>query len=173
MFYTWEIGPNNWQKMTILESAGSPLKFDPPMTVSYTRDNASSSSGKNYNGVKFYLEYGGFGDLHGIPSICVDKNGDNASCNSQSVRHVNEFVISAGTNVNLVGGGSSNLSDNATFVVKPLEIEQSMKKVDASNCSGLNLAGLPLPTSADWIDPKLGDPPQVTGPPAIIAGAKK
>ena len=173
MFYTWEIGPNDWQKMTVLESGGSPLKFDPPMTVSYIRDNASSSSGKNYNGVKFYLEYGGFGDLHGIPSICVDKNGDNASCNSQSVRHVNEFVISAGTNVNLVGGGSSNLSDNATFVVKPLEIEQSMKKVDASNCSGLNLAGLPVPKDVGWTDPELGNRPPVTGPPAIIAGAKK
>ena len=172
-FFTWEIGPNAWQKMTVLESGGTPVKFDPPMTVSYIRDNTTSASGRNYNGVKFYLEYGGFGDLQGIPSLCVDKNGDNTSCSSSNVRYINEFVIAAGSNVNLVGGGSESLADNATFVVKPLEIEQSMKKVSASNCAGLSLSGLPVPTSVGWTDPSLGTRPTVTGPPSIIAGAKK
>ncbi len=75
--------------------------------------------------------------------------------------------------MNLVGGGSESLADNSTFVVKPLEIEQSMKKVSASNCAGLSLSGLPVPTSVGWTDPNLGNRPPVTGPPAIIAGAKK
>ena len=56
--------------------------------------------------------------------------------------------------------------------MKPLEIEQSMKKVENSKCTdaGLELKDLSLPESTGWEDPTIGDKSTVTGPPAIVAG---
>ena len=43
-FYIWETGENDWQKLSLLESGGTPVKFDPPMLVKYTHPTTSTTS---------------------------------------------------------------------------------------------------------------------------------
>ena len=172
-FYTWETGADDWNKLTVLVgSDNSSVKFDAPMMVKYTHSGSSSNSGKSYNDASFYLEYGGFGDLWGVPSFCVNaKTGEKTSCsNDGSTRWVNEFVIPATSLVTQVADGTTE------YVVKPLEIEQTMKKASsASVCTsaGLSLGGVSLPDSTSWSDPAIGDVPTVTGPPLVVGGEKK
>ena len=174
-FYSWETGKNDWQKLTVLvDGSGNPVKFDPPMMVEYTHSGTSSNTGKNYDGGKFYLEYGGFGNLWGIPYFCTDVNGNRADC-GYNTRHVNEFVIPAGTTVKKAGGGDSSVSSGTEFVVKPLEVEQAMKEVTTSTCTGagLSLGGVSLPDISGYTAPNIGSKPSVSGPPRVVAGSKK
>jgi len=172
-FYIWETGENDWQKLSLLESGGTPVKFDPPMLVKYTHPTTSttSNSGKSYAGASFYLEYGGFGDLWGVPDYCVNtQTGARSDCAMDgSTRWVNEFVIAAGS-------AASNASNSSTeYVIKPLEIEQTMQAASsASACTdaGLSFGDLTLPDSSLWSEPGIGDKPTVTGPPSIVSGDK-
>ena len=171
-YYVWETGPEAWNKLTVLvASDDSSVKFDPPMVVKYNHSGNKSNSGKNYDNATFYLEYGGHGDLWGVPSFCVDtKNGDKVSCaNDGSTRWVPEFVIKKASLVTQVKDGSTQ------YLVKPLEIEQTMRKASsASVCTdaGLSLGGVSLPDSEPYSDPDIGERPTVEGPPAVVAGAK-
>jgi hypothetical protein len=172
-FYTWETGADDWNKLTVLVgSDNSSVKFDPPMLVKYTHSGTGSNSGKSYDGASFYLEYGGFGDLWGVPSFCVNaKTGEKTSCsNDGSTRWVNEFVIQAASLVTQVTDGTTE------YVVKPLEIEQTMKKASSATActdAGLTLGGLSLPTASGYSDPSIGKKPTVKGPPLVVDGAKK
>ena len=152
------------------------VSFDPPMIVKYTHSGTSSNSGKNYNDSSFYLEYGGFGDLWGVPSYCVSTStGEKVDCAASSqgtTRWVNEFVVPATTVVTEAGGTTE-------YVVKPLEIEQTMPEAsgEASDCTGagLSLGGVSLPSASDFVSPvsDVGTIPTVTGPPTIVSGEKK
>ena len=138
--------------------------------------NNSSNSGKNYDNASFYLEYGGFGDLWGVPSYCVSTaNGEKTDCASAdggTTRWINEFVVPATSVVTLAGGTTE-------YVVKPLEIEQTMPEAsgEASDCTGagLSLGGVSLPSASDFVSPvsDVGTKPTVTGPPTIVSGEKK
>ena len=172
-YYTWETGHQEWNKLAVLvdTSDNSSVKFDPPMSVKYTHSGTTSNTGKSYDNVSFYLDYGGFGDLWGIPSFCVDKKtGEKASCAAdQSTRWVQEFVIPATSIVTQTKDGSTH------YMVKPLQIEQSMKKASsASVCTaaGVSLGELSLPDSSRYTEPDIGARPTVEGPPAVVAGAK-
>jgi hypothetical protein len=137
-FYTWETGTEDWQKLTVLvDSDNSSVSFDPPMIVKYTHSGTSSNSGKNYDNASFYLEYGGFGDLWGVPSYCVSTaTGEKTSCAGSDTRWVNEFVVPA-TSIATQAGGTTE------YVVKPLEVEQTMPKTDSTSvctAAGLSLA---------------------------------
>ena len=138
------------------------------MMVKYAHSGTKSNSGKSYDGASFYLEYGGLGDLYGIPSFCVNrKTGEKSNCDENS-RWVNEFVIPAASDAIQVKDGSTE------YVIKPLETEQTMKKA-SSTCTdaGLSLGTVSLPDSSGWKDPELEDEPDVDGPPSIVDGAKK
>jgi hypothetical protein len=171
-YYTWETGPDAWNKLTVLvDSDNNSVKFDPPMVVKYTHSDNKSNSGKNYDNATFYLEYGGHGDLWGVPSFCVDtKTGEKVSCaNDGTTRWVPEFVIKKASLVTQVKDGSTQ------YLVKPLQIEQTMKKTSsASVCTdaGLSIGSISLPDSEPYSDPDIGERPTVEGPPAIVAGAK-
>jgi len=176
-FYIWQTGTDDWQKLTVLvDSDNTSVTFDPPMIVKYTHSGTSSNSGKNYNDSSFYLEYGGFGDLWGIPSYCVSTStGEKVDCAASSqgtTRWVNEFVIPA-TSIATLAGGTTE------YVVKPLEIEQTMPEAsgEASDCTGagLSLGGVSLPSASDFVSPvsDVGTKPTVTGPPTIVSGEKK
>jgi len=172
-YYTWETGHQEWNKLTVLvdTSDNSSVKFDPPMSVKYTHSGTTSNTGKSYDNVSFYLDYGGFGDLWGIPSFCVDKKtGEKTSCAAdQSTRWVQEFVIPATSIVTQTKDGSTH------YMVKPLQIEQSMKKTSsASVCTaaGVSLGELSLPDDSRYTAPDVGTRPTVEGPPAVVAGAK-
>ena len=70
----------------------------------------------------------------------------------------------------------TQVKDGSTqYLVKPLEIEQTMRKASsASVCTdaGLSLGGVSLPDSEPYSDPDIGERPTVEGPPAVVAGAK-
>ena len=171
-FYTWSTGPDEWNKLTVLvDSDNSSVKFDPPMVVKYTHSDNKSNSGKNYDNATFYLEYGGHGDLWGIPSFCVSaKTGEKTSCaRDGSTRWVPEFIIKKASLVTQVKDGSTQ------YLVKPLQVEQTMRKTSsASVCTdaGLSFGTISLPDSEPYSDPDIGERPTVKGPPAIVAGAK-
>ncbi|MBI5343256.1 MAG: hypothetical protein HZB63_08135 [Deltaproteobacteria bacterium] len=168
VYYTWETGPNNWNQLVALQSGGTTLSFDPPLQLSYTHLEAGK-----YQNAKFYLEYSGFGDLHGIPGTCVDMDtGTAADCSQggpgSSIRWVPEFTVP---------DGSVMTASGATYYVKALDKEQRMM-VSAGGCSGLDVtpyAALTLPTIAEWVDPttgsgSIGSEPSVTGAPAVVGG---
>ncbi len=160
VFYTWETGPNNWNKFTALKSPvdNSVLTFDPPLQVSYvhTWDDLTTST--------FNLEYSGFGNLWGIPGKCIDwDTGVEVNCGPDT-RWIPQFSIPSGAEVTDVLDGVTN------YYVKPLEEEQRMKQKDASVCATLSTTTYPLPNISEWHDPSIGTEPVVEGPPAVIGG---
>ena len=171
-FYTWETGPNQWNKLTVLvASDNSSVKFDPPMNVKYTHSETGSNSGKSYDNATFYLEYGGHGDLWGLPSFCISrKTGEKVSCaNDDTTRWIDEIAIPAASIATQTKDGTTH------YLVKPLDIEQTMKKASSSSvctAAGLSLGGLSLPDVSRYTDPDIGAKPTVEGPPAVVAGAK-
>jgi len=164
-YYTWETGPERWNKFTAIKSGSTFARFDPPMKVTYTHAQTNTSRyDYKYNGAKFQLEYAGLGNLHGIPGHCIDSNGADIEC-GQNTRRLPEFNVLPGKTVVSVADGSTE------YVVKHLHVEQRMSKVDDDpNCSGLTLTAYSLPEIADWENPDLGARPIVTDAPAVIAG---
>ncbi len=166
VYYTWETGPEEWNKFTaIKDSNGDFARFDPPKMVTYVHSQTDSTKHDNkYDGVKFNLDYSGFGNLHGIPGRCVSpETGATAQCD-QNARWIPEFNITAGSLATDVADGTTE------YVIKPLHVEQQMSKVDASLCSDLSLTSYTLPGIDDWTDPSIGDQPTIDGAPAVIGG---
>lgn len=170
VFYTWETGPNQWNQLTLLTDASGPVKFQAPLQVQYThtQTNATALDAK-YNGSNFYLEYSGFGELHGIPGTCVDMDsGLPVNC-GPNTRWIAEFMIPSGATV-------ANGSD--TYYVKPLEVEQTMRLVSTATCTTAGLTTVPytLPSITDWSDPNIGTEPTtvaaglISEAPAVIGG---
>ncbi|MDH4164717.1 MAG: hypothetical protein OEW15_18815, partial [Nitrospirota bacterium] len=147
VFYTWETGPNNWNRFTaIKDTNNSFVKFDPPLQVQYTHSQSDAAAPDwKYNNTKFSLEYGGFGQLYGIPSHCVNMDtGAIVSCDQGSsgvaVRWVPEFFIPAGASL-----GASN-----EYIAKPLEMEQRMRQSTACIDAGLSTQSYALPSISEW-----------------------
>ena len=167
-FYTWETGLQNWNQLTVLKNAqGDPLKFEQPLRIEYTHSAASGRPDFKYNGTKFFLDYNGFGELHGIPGKCVDPStGQTIACGNQT-RWVPEFTIPEGSDASYIDKNG----DPKQAKIKPLEMEQRMTKLDnVGDCSGLPFGDYTLPTIADWSNPNLGTEPVVTDAPAVIGG---
>jgi len=172
VFYQWETGPSQWNQFTALaDSTGTPLSFSPPMQVLYTHLQTDiTKPDYKYNDTKFYLEYSGFGNLHGIPGKCV--NGDtgvaidcgDATVDNQMKRWIAEFTIPDGSEL------SNSVTSATKYFAKALEKEQRMSNVAASNCSALTLTNYTLPVITDWVDPAIGTEPTVTNAPAVIGG---
>jgi len=175
-FYTWETGPNTWiQCSGVKDSNGTFVKFDSPLMVKYV------GLGDPYGtlGTTFMLQYGGFGQLNGIPGKCVDMNtGLDADCSTgnngnNTIRWVPQFTIPT-----TFGGNPTTLTDGADstiqYFVKPLEVEQRMK-ADPGACTalqGTDFSSYTLPDMTLWSDPVAanGAEPTVTGAPAVIGG---
>jgi len=169
VFYSWETGLNDWNKFTALQDAGgNVVKFDPPLQVEYIHAQTDSSAPDyQYNGSKFYLEYNGFGNLHGIPGKCVSMDtGLAVDCKDAGpgspIRWVAAFTIANGAE-------ATNASN--TYYIKALEKSQMMRQ-DPAGCADLSssLISYSLPTLDEWRDPNIGDEPVVTSPPAVIGG---
>jgi hypothetical protein len=164
VYYTWETGSNNWNRLVALRSGDTFLSFDPPLQLGYTHLEAGK-----YLNAKFYLEYGGFGDLHGIPGKCVSMDtGADADCSQggpgSPIRWVPEFTIP--------DGSSATDALNAAYYIKALEKEQRMRVVAGTECASLPVTSYEtqLPGPTDWSDPAIGAEPAVTGAPAVIGG---
>lgn len=159
-FYTWETGPRAWNQLTLLKDAqGGVLHFDPPLSVVLNYTNPDLG----YDNTKFYLEYSGFGNLQGIPGHCIDPETNQPSSCGPDKRWIPQFTIDDGTTV-------TNDAATTSYLVKALEKEQRMSKVDNAQCSVLTFGSLTLPDNTTLTSPNIGDQPVVTGSPAVIGG---
>jgi len=158
VFYTWETGSNNWNKLSIVKNASNQVvTFDPPVKVEYThtQTNANAKDYK-YNGVKFFLDYNGFGQLNGIPGKCLDTTTglEVLDCNGPSKRYVPEFSIESGSTVK---------NGSTTYYVKALDVEQRMIKKDESVCTAASVTApagtINLPSIPQNLDPAIGSEP--------------
>ncbi|MBI2083481.1 MAG: hypothetical protein HYT76_07915 [Deltaproteobacteria bacterium] len=142
VYYTWETGPNDWNRfMGLLDKDNKAVAFDPPLRLNY----------KHTDGVLYGLEYAGFGELQGIPWTQVEGTD----------RWYPQLTIADGTEVT---------GENGTpYYVRALEMEQRMSEDDSSECSDLTFETLTTPAQ-DYTDPDVGAMPDVTADPAVIKG---
>lgn len=153
VFYEWETGLNSFNQMVSVKDAnGVVQKFDKPIQFTYTHSNQNDRSGNagNYNGKVVLLNYGGNGQLGGIPFMQDDTG-----------RYQAQFTIADGT---LMGPENR-------YVIKAQEIEGTMKPTDGQ-CANLQLAAPPAPVPTEATDnaSNIGEMPVVTSAPAVIAG---
>jgi hypothetical protein len=157
VFYTWETGPNDWSKLAIITKGGENVIFDPPVKVEYTHSQTvTTAKDYKYNGVKFFLDYNGFGQLNGIPGKCIDSSTglEVPDCNGPNKRYVPEFSIPSGSTVK---------NGTTTYYVKALDVEQRMIKKNESVCTAASVTApagtVTLPTIPPNLDPALGVEP--------------
>ena len=175
-FYTWETGPNNWNKFTtVVDSGNKPVTFDPPLPVKFTYPVGTGGINptpvdQKYAGNTFFLQYSGFGSLQGIPGKCFnpeDPSDTSLDCSKPGRRWVPEFTIPGGSTAMDANG------DTPKYYIKPLEVEQRMSKVADTECASLKIVDLSSSWPSlekDWTDPALGTEPQITDAPRVIAG---
>lgn len=153
VFYEWETGLNSFNQMVSLkDSEGKIQTFDKPLQFTYTHSDAKdrSDDAGAFDGKLVLLNYSGNGQLGGIPGIQASDG-----------RYTASFTIADGT---LMG------PDNQ-YVIKAQEIEGTMRPTDGQ-CSNLALAAplAPVPTTATDNANDIGEMPEVTGAPKVIAG---
>jgi hypothetical protein len=156
-FYVWETGLEPWQQqIRLLDSSNAVVAFDKPITIRYTHEtandrNAPATGDVAQNGDIFLLEYGGKGQLWGLPFV---QNGDRWNP-----------VISLKDGVIL---GSSN-----QYIVKARDVEQKMAAAPAGSCDALPLTApsqaIPTGITGEVFD--IGTMPDISDlPPSLIDG---
>lgn len=177
VYYQWETGPQPFNQFAAVKDAsGEFVAFDAPLNVNFQVPNAAAYG--EFAGQTLVLQYGGFGDLWGIPGKCVSRsNNEEVDCSEQNSRYVAAFMIPFDSVVGRVSGESGE------YLVKWLEREIRFASKDVSVCTGAGLelsTGLTLPTAADLKNPSdsssdiyIGDKPTVTDAPRVIHGDVK
>ena len=186
-YYQWQTGGNNWNQLSMLFIGSNPVRFDPPLNVDFVVPLSGAQYG-TFVGATITLQYGGFGNLWGIPSTCIDIS-TNANCLPNNATPQNlqrwtpQFSIPSGSTVRV---SASQTGAGTDYLVKALDKEVRLGKVSTSVCTG---AGLSLPTAGSvtlpdntlWSDPSsssssnyVGTKPTFTTPPApqVIQGVK-
>ena len=160
--YSWETGPNNWNQLSLLRdpSTGKFLTMEAPLFVEYTHTD----------GVKYYLQYEGPGNLHGFPGICVNMDsGEETDCGDWDENTPIRWV----TAVNAPDGSTvTDTTTGTTYYTKAIDKEQRMQSADdESLCTlaGLEFPDYDLPDEDLWEEPVIGDEPEVDVP-AVIGG---
>jgi hypothetical protein len=176
-YYVWETGPNNWNQFAaVKDNNGSFVNFDPPLQVTYNVPTGAAYG--QYAGKAIVLQYGGFGELWGIPGHCVSRlSNENVSCDTQDSRYVPAFVIP----FDAVTGQVT--STQSSYLAKWLDREIRFAKKDLSVCTTAGLvlpSGITLPTAAGLKDPSdpntdiyIGAKPTVTAAARVIQGDVK
>jgi len=156
-FYVWETGLETWQQqMRLLDSSDDVVAFDKPLTIKYTHAtandrNAPATGDVDQNGAVFLLEYGGKGQLWGLPFV---QNGDRWNP-----------VISLKDGVTL---GSSD-----QYIIKARDVEQKMQAAAAGSCDDLPLTApsQAVPSGITGAVFDIGTMPDVSDqPPTLIDG---
>ncbi len=165
-FYKWETGLDDWNRMTFVMQDGEVVTFDKPIEFRYTHATANDRSSDEtvaarYDGQTFMLNYGGNGDLWGIPHRAVGEASEEVGENEQHVRYYPLFNLADGV----------ELGPNDAYVVKAIDIEQKMAR-NSDGCINLNYDGLASPPSGlgDDYNISIGDLPDVDESPAVVAG---
>ncbi|MED5617796.1 hypothetical protein [Ideonella sp. BN130291] len=176
-YYQWETGPNQWNQFAALkDGSGALVTFDAPLQVTYNVPTGTAYGA--YAGKSIVLQYGGFGELWGIPGHCVSRTtNEPVSCEGQESRYVPAFVIPMDEVLGRVSLGGTPL------LAKWLDREIRFARKDVSVCAaaGVTLpSGLTLPTASSLADPSdanspiyIGARPVVTDAPRVIHGDVK
>ncbi len=177
VYYVWQTGANAWDQFAAVKDAmGAFVKFDAPLQVSFSVP-AGAAYGP-YAGTTMMLQYGGFGQLWGIPGTCVSPvDNSQVTCDTPNSRYVPAFVIPFDAAAGVVHDGQT------PYLVKWLDREIRFANKDIATCAaaGLNVpTGTVLPTASvlqDTTDPAsgvyIGDRPTVTADPRVIQGEVK
>jgi hypothetical protein len=177
VYYQWETGPNQWNQFAaVKDSAGAFVAFDAPLQVNYSVPTGAKYG--QYAGKSIVLQYGGFGELWGIPGHCVSRStNERVSCETPESRYVPAFVIPFDEVLGRVNNGAS------TLLAKWLDREIRFARKDPSVCTAAGVTlpvGLTLPTAAGVNDPSdssssvyIGPKPTVTDAPRVIHGDVK
>lgn len=159
-YYVWENGVNDWNSATFLKKSDNTfVNFTAPQSAAFTVPNDATLYGQ-YAGANMNLQFGGFGNLWGIPGKCFDpQTNQEASC-GPNTRYVPAFSIPE--NVGTSTDGKVTI-DAATKWIKFLDREIRFKPDSAINSAAQNItlgsdANLPAAmslTSADAEDPSV------------------
>jgi hypothetical protein len=181
VYYVWQTGPGSYNQFAALkDSSGTFVQFDAPLNVNFTVPTGTVYG--SYAGTSLTLQYGGFGNLWGIPSICTSPTTNlPANCNDPTALNVPQFVIPydpAASPQQGIVTTSANLP--ATYLVKWQQREIRFANKGLSVCSNARLqvpTNIVLPTAAALLDPSnsrssvyLGVEPTVTAAPRVIQG---
>lgn len=152
-FYVWETGLEHWQQqMVLIDSSSNVVSFDKPISMKYTHATANDRNGvATQDGKVFLLEYGGKGQLWGLP--------------------FEESNNRWGPVINLKDGTILGSSDQ--YIIKANDVEQRMQTVAASNCSSLPLTApsQAVPTGITGDVFNIGTMPDISDqPPSVIDG---
>lgn len=190
VYYTWETG-SDWNTLKLLTDAnGVAVTFDEPFILDYIHGSTGTSNGvaidntgltggpattDQWYGARMGLQYGGFGDIWGIPGHCVSMDtGLDESCGMNS-RWIPVFTIpdeSAATYVDSAG-------TTQTVYIKALEKEERMVPI---TCPSTTLTAYTLPAAADYVAPGIGAQPTAatnptdpvaSGAPSVVGGVKQ
>ncbi|HLW24619.1 MAG TPA: hypothetical protein VKT22_09700 [Steroidobacteraceae bacterium] len=187
VYYQWQTGPNNWNQFTaIKDSSGAFAHFDAPFNVTF--NVPANTSGNfpygNYAGTTMILQYGGFGNLWGIPGSCVSSlTNQPIACNDPSgtALYVAAFEVPYDPSatpqrgvVTMSSGGSTT-----TYLVKWLNRQILLAQKPVSTCTnaGLSTSSAALPSASGLADPSdpssavyNGVEPTVSSAPRVIQG---
>ncbi|MEZ5726961.1 MAG: hypothetical protein R3E48_02515 [Burkholderiaceae bacterium] len=176
-FYTWETGPNPWNEYAgARDGQGNLVAFEPPLTVSW--QVPADAAYDRFAGRSLLLQYAGFGDLHGLPSFCVDPSTNaKVACGSPGSRWVPMLSIP----YDATHGVVSVQGSGTRYLVKWLGREVRFAQVPNAECAALNLGSITsLPGDASMVDPSdpadaayIGARPEVTAAPRVINGAQQ
>jgi hypothetical protein len=184
-YYVWETGADSWNHFAAAKdpSTGAFVKFDPPLNVNFAVPADGTRYG-SYSGKTLVLQYGGFGQLWGIPGECVmPADNSTVSCDTQGARFVPAFAIPMDLSTGVVTASVAGAS--TSYLVKWLDREIRFAPKAASVCAADSLVlpaagSLTLPTSADLLDPSdaassayIGTEPTVSDPVRVIQGEIK
>ncbi|MEO8297153.1 MAG: hypothetical protein ABI574_05020 [Burkholderiales bacterium] len=177
VYYQWETGPNQWNQFAALKDGNNQfVAFDAPLSVNYSVPSGAAYG--DYAGKSLVLQYGGYGDLWGIPGQCVSRvTNAPVNCQDGNARYVAAFAIPFDETLGRVS------TDSRSYLVKWLDREIRFARKSLLTCqnAGLNLpTGLVLPTAANLVSPAdstsaiyLGTRPTVTDAPRVIHGEVK
>jgi hypothetical protein len=177
VYYQWETGSGSHNQFAAVKGAnGQFLLFDAPLQVNFQVPTGTAFG--EFAGQSMVLQYGGFGELWGLPGVCVSRDTNAmVSCDNEHSRYVPAFVIPHDTVKGRVTGGAN------TYLVKWLEREIRFARKSLGTCSTAQLqapVGVVLPTSALLKNPAnasadvyLGAKPVVTAAPRVIHGEIK
>jgi hypothetical protein len=190
-YYQWQTGGNNWNQLAVLKDSNGPVTFDPPLNVDFVVPSTGAQYG-SFLGATFTMQYGGFGNLWGIPSTCIDVS-TNAACLPAGAtpqmlqRWTPQFSIPTGLPDGKVTVSSNQTGAGTVYLVKALDKEVRLGKVTTGLCTGAGLvlpaaSSVTLPDVGSWNDPSsstsstyVGTKPDFGGtPPApqVIHGVK-
>jgi hypothetical protein len=173
-YYTWQTGVNPWDQFSaVKDNTGALVKFDAPLLVKYVVPSGAIYG--SYAGKSLVLQYGGFGQLWGIPGTCVDQSTNAVvACNTPNAQNVGAFMIPDDLVTGVVTSGANS------YLVKWQQREIRFAQKDLAVCLAAALAlpiGVSLPAASglqSTIDPNspiyIGAEPTVTTAPRVIQG---